>query len=340
MITGYQVGETHMKTLICSVVAEASQSADISVYATEGPHFSNCSEMQTSKNMAMGQLQFFSGENYKIALKFNKLTSKIKICKYDDTNAFEALSVCTEISSRINEEPDLEFAYFDRCSITACNVVYVNAKKTRFLGIDYLEITDSKTSGLSVVLKNRFKTWAKCARVEGNKLYISKGNYLEAYDDKRSEKVVVLGEELTPNSNFNVVVEKLHQDDHKLVNITGFRIEQVLMPVKREIEFPKLEGQVGRMYKLPFSRKYFTGNDLTFKLSNSANIKTELSYINPVVYQLDKKDFSPKIAIVGLSSKVFQTFDNRWIVAKCYLEVETGTNEKDIKCSTIRQGQL
>ena len=158
----------------------------------------------------MGQLQFFAGENYKMAFMFNKLNSKIKICKYDETNASESLSVCTEISSRISEEPTLEFAYFDRCTITECNVVYIDSKKVRYLGIDHLEITDSPTSGFSVILKNRFKTWAKCARIEQGKLYISKGNYLEAYNDKRSERLVVLGSELPPASNFHVVVEKLH----------------------------------------------------------------------------------------------------------------------------------
>jgi len=94
---------------------------------------------------------------------------------------------------------------------------------------------------------------------------------------------LIRAELLPPGEDFYVTLYKYQANTHEFINITGYRVKQMIYQITGKHKFPKFRGSLGEMYHVPLGRDYFNGNALNFTLNANIDIAKEshIHYLLP-----------------------------------------------------------
>jgi len=336
MIAGFYADQEKMVIKLCLVDPTLSQYG-----IAQMPFIKGCELVEDpDKNIPkIGIMQAYTTKNLPRMILYDHLIKVVRICELRDKKVLKCFS---EQDTRMKTEQDITISMFDRCGESTCNVVYVNDKKDIFLGVDNLDI-----SNMGNVITIRYKVASTWGRVEGKRLYTSEGRYLVGYDDSRKEDLVIAGDRLAPATDWSILAERRHGRTREFRNFTGYRVDRILSYIRKPIPLPNLEGQVGRLFKLPITRHYFQGNDISFELKTGPNLYSKLYYINDVDLTIDGKTVLANELvnyIQGYALKMIVTNDRKWRLANCYRGIgQERINSNvtvDLRCTTVMAGEL
>ena len=330
MIAAYFAGQNHklVQTVRCDVNTNAK-------FVLE-----NCELLNTNEKLEIGHLQFWQGEkgneNDRRITSYSRGDKEIKICKYDGAKGAASFQVdCAKMYSRATIVKDLAFGFFDDCrndlkNKQLCNVIYYDQAKKNFIGIDEIKYKDKmenlKKVGQELVLNNRFKAYGSSGRVLGSNFYMSENNYLIGYNQLRSEECIIRGDLLKGGENFYVTFYKDHAQTHEFINVTGYRVKQLIYQIKAKKSFPKFKGSLTNMYHVPLGREYFNGNALEFQLTAQEDILkyAHVHYLADGVVLVDGKAQKPVSYFHGEGVHSAVLTKGKISFLRCYRVLVTG----------------
>lgn len=111
-----------------------------------------------------------------------------------------------------------------------------------------------------------FYCYGNSGRMIGEKMYMAEEKFISGFDESRSQEVLITSNLLPPGEDFYVTLYKHQANTHEFINITGYRIKQMIYQVSTKQQFPKFRGSLDEYYHVPLGRDYFNGNAVDFKL--------------------------------------------------------------------------
>jgi hypothetical protein len=206
---------------------------------------------------------------------FDKPEKKHQFCTLDEANSTDVLKDCRSFPMR--GDADLEFDMFDECSSTGCLLYYLNEKKSLNMGIDKLTFNPANLTDTKL---DRFKTIASACREFKGKYYSSIDSFIEVYDNTRTEELVVEARLIQPDKPYNFEMWRIHEGNKDVRDMKTFRNARTIHTIKRSPAFPKMVGYLGKDFRVPLGRSYFTGNKIDFSLKLPNDITGHIQNVN------------------------------------------------------------
>ena len=202
---------------------------------------------------------------------FNKHEQKYSVCTLDDANPTNILQGCKPVAGRTDSDVTVE--HFESWANNQLAITYRNKDKTKHIGVDRFTI-----NATAVTVFNKFKTLADASRENNGRYYTSIDTFLDAFDDNRTEEMILQAKILFPDKWHKIQVQMIHQGVTKLENYTYYRLERSISNIGLAVPggFPRLMGFKQKLFRIPLGREYFKGNAISFNFS-APNVKTVIS---------------------------------------------------------------
>lgn len=202
---------------------------------------------------------------------FNKHDLKYSVCTVDENNPTNILQSCKSVPGRTDSDVTVE--NFESYTNLQLAITYKNKDKSKHIGTDRFTI-----NATAVGVFNKFKTLADASRENNGRYYTSIDTFLDAFDENRTEEMILQAKILFPDKWHKIQVQMIHQGDTTLENYTYFRLDRSVSNISLGVPggFPKLIGYQMKLFRIPLGREYFKGNAITFSFS-APNVKTIVS---------------------------------------------------------------
>ena len=182
--------------------------------------------------------QSFKDANIKKVATYMGRTKVIRLCdlnvltNYDDKQESYEES-CAEIKTRALHVMDIAFASFDNCDNSeTCDGIWFDDQKKNFVGVDSMrrqrKADQTSSDKFEVRLLQSFYCYGNSGKMIGQKLYMAEEKFISGFDETRSQEVLINSNLLPSGEDFYVTLYKHQANTHEFINITGYRIKQML----------------------------------------------------------------------------------------------------------------
>lgn len=201
---------------------------------------------------------------------FNKHEQKYTVCNLDDANPTNVLQGCKPVLGRTDSDVTVE--HFESWVNNQLAITYRNKDKSKHIGTDRFTI-----NATAVAVFNKFKTLADASRENNGRYYTSIDTFLDAFDENRTEEMILQAKILFPDKWHKIQVQMIHQGVTKLENYTYYRLERSISNIGMGVPggFPRLMGYKQKLFRIPLGREYFKGNAISFNFS-AKDVKTTI----------------------------------------------------------------
>lgn len=146
---------------------------------------------------------------------------------------------CAEIKARSTYVKDIAFGYFDNCDNNEyCDAFWFDEDKKHFIGVDRLKLTKTeigesgkKYDGFTMKNYARYFCYGNSGRMVGENMFMAEEKFISGFNDKRSEEVLIKASLLPPGEDFYVTLYKSQANTHEFINITGYRVKQMIYQI-------------------------------------------------------------------------------------------------------------
>ena len=278
IIIGYVNRYEFIKTFACNLNVKGSS-----------PKIELCSEKVDNLKLRFAFMQIWTEAKPPRLTYYNREGMSINVCNININDGLTIYKECRSARSRGFQVQNLAFGYFEGCEDNNCSVTYYDRARKNFIGVDSFSVGSS-----NLKLKQRFKTFGNYGRAIGDRFYSLTQNYIEAFDSKRSEEVLIKAELLKPGASWKFVAGMKLANGYEYRNITGYKIKKFIGEITAAISFPRFKGIFNQMFSIPLGRDYFSGNAINFQIS-SPGIENHLQYVSEGEVFIKEYNTSPKI---------------------------------------------
>ena len=249
---------------------------------------------------------------------FHKADRKFSVCAINFAATTDAVTNCRVFEGR--NETDLDAFRFNSYTSSVVYLYYTNSQYTKSLGIDKIEVTATTAKVI-----DRFEAFIDSSEVVGSRYVISMDSFIQVYDKTRTAEMILESSLLYDNRNFKLYITQDHLGAKTFKEMIGFRCANFFGTIEKKSSFPKFVGFLGKTYRIPLGRSYFSGNGIKFGInmtgilstvSNADNARIELEnnmyeYVNSFFYS-----YGYQVLMVK-SEKIF--------VVRCYKKIDKET---------------
>jgi hypothetical protein len=301
-----------------------------------------CMKIKSKKKSDLAFQQFFQNdvqENIKRVATYSRRTKMIRICNLNVDGIFGMTQTsyeegCAEVKARSHFVKDIAFGFFDNCdNYETCDAFWFDEEKKHFIGIDRYKITKTEISGtgqkydaFTAKLDSKYFCYGNSGRMIGENMFMAEEKFISGFNKWRSEEVLIKAELLPPGQDFYVTLYKSQANTHEFINITGYRVKQMIYQITAKQRFPKFRGSLGEMYHVPLGRDYFNGNALTFKLNANKDIAKDshIHYMLPGKIHIKGESEDHHMFFYGHKSSVVVTSNWHLYFLRCLRNLEKG----------------
>lgn len=302
----------------------------------------SCMKIKSKKKSDLAFQQFFQNrvqEKIKRVATYSRKTKTIRICNLNVDASFRIAQSsyeegCAEVKARSRFVKDIAFGFFDNCdNYETCDAFWFDEEKKHFIGIDRYKISKTEISGtgqkydsFSAKLDSKYFCYGNSGRMIGDNMFMAEEKFISGFNKWRSEEVLIRAELLQPGNDFYVTLYKSQAGTHEFINITGYRVKQMIYQITAKQKFPKFRGSLGEMYHVPLGRDYFNGNALTFKLNANKDIAKDshIHYMLPGKIHINGESLNHRMFFYGHRSSVVVTSNWHLFFLRCLRKLEKG----------------
>ena len=274
-----------------------------------------CSLLNQNINMRFGVLSLTKTGLIGI---FHRADMKYSVCGLNFASIQNVVTNCRFFEGR--NETDLEVHDFESYNSTSVFLYYLNFPKTMSLGIDRIDLTatDAKVG-------DRFESFVDVSREIGGRFVTIQDSFVEIFNKTRTMEMILESRILYDNRAFKFFLKQVHEGNLKIKSLQGYRCGNFIGPIQKRGTFPRLVGFLGKSYRIPLGRSYFSGNGIQFGL----NISTSLSAVTnagparikfgDVLYDYVHSFFH------SYGYQVLMVKDEKIFIVKCKKKIESDT---------------
>lgn len=188
-----------------------------------------------------------------------------------------------------------------------------------------------------MAIKIRYFCYGTSGRMiaNGDNMLMTEQKYITGFNDQKGEEVLIRADLLPAGDDFYVTLYKHHAGTHEFINITGYRVKQMIYQITSKLQFPKFKGSLGEMYIVPLGRDYFNGNALSFKLNANDDIasNSHIHYMLPGKIIIENEPSNYNMFFYNHRSSIVVTSTWKLFFIRCFRQLE-----KDVlalKCEKI-----
>lgn len=182
--------------------------------------------------------QSLKDERIKKVATYMGRTKVIRLCdlnilpNYEDVQESYEES-CAEIKTRALHVMDITFASFDSCdNAETCDGIWYDELRKNFVGIDRMrrqrKADQTQSDKFDIRLLHSFYSFGNSGKMIGEKMYMAEEKFITGFDETRSQEVLINSELLPAGEDFYVTLYKHQANTHEFINITGYRIKQMV----------------------------------------------------------------------------------------------------------------
>lgn len=315
-----------------------------------------CVFIKTRQSTDLAYIDFFQSfkdEKIKKVATYMGRSKVIRLCDLNIAANYETQQEsyeenCAEMKTRALHVMDISFAQFDSCdNEDTCDGIWFDELKRNFVGVDRMKkqrkADQSSSEKFEIRLMHSFYCFGNSGRMIGEKMYMAEEKFISGFDETRSQEVLINSNLLPPGEDFYVTLYKHQANTHEFINITGFRIKQMVFQISTKQQFPKFRGSLDEFYHVPLGRDYFNGNAVDFKLQANPDIMKDshVHYISQAKFYVDGESSNHKVFFNGHRSSIVLTSANKLYALRCTKNLEQGfISMKCIKITKQDKGQF
>ena len=284
-----------------------------------GVVLNNCKNYKHSISIPFGTITIMNtGGSTGLIGYYNKPAKNCSFCILNQNNPTDIAESCKPIETR--DEMDMDITDFRATSASTAFIVYMNNDKSRYLGIDRVDLSDPST--LKRKVADRFKTFSFEAAELNNRYYILSDSFIEVYDKIRDQEMLLLANVLLSDQRFSFDITSTHQGVKDFRYLNGTRVSKFVGPVARTFAFPNFIGFLNNLHRMPISRYFFTGNAIKFNMV-APNLDNFLLNAENTILLKDGKPWAPFAFFYSYGLSTFMSSTSNLVYANCIKRVTT-----------------
>jgi hypothetical protein len=294
---------------------------NINTNAANGLKLDSCSVYRHNIQLSSGTITFMNSGGGTAFIAYNdKPRNYTAICNFNIANTTDVAEKCRKMIPRT--EVDLDIVDFRVASGTVVIATYMNWARTRYLGMDRFDLTD--TSITIVNPSDYFKTSSMEIAEINKKYYIISDSFIEVYDNMRVQEMLLEARVLNADQRFSFDIVSVHEGFRDMKYINGTRVSKFIGPVQRTFAFPNFVGFLKNLHRMPVSRYFFSGNAIKYDIVAPSLEKYVLNAEDTILLR-GGQPFKPYAYFHSYGISSFMVTKSQFNYGVCIKKVGSGT---------------